>query len=124
LRVVRAAPENKQTLGAKVVRVGGMNISDVQTRLLRVLSQSENEWFVLSNSPGYMARPEVLQTLGIVPNVSRADFTFEDEQGKQFTLDLTPVVPEASFNSLWLKAATSEVAIEVLELVHEGLLPN
>ena len=32
LRVVRAAPENKQALGAKVVKVGGMNISDVQTR--------------------------------------------------------------------------------------------
>src|SRR5712691_10242022 len=108
LRVVRAAPENKQALGAKVVKVGGMNISDVQTRLLKVLSQSENEWFVLNNSPGYMARPEVLQTLGIVPNVSRAEFTFEDEQGKQFTLDLTPVVPDASFNSLWLRAAASE----------------
>ncbi len=108
LRVLRAAPENKQALGAKVVKVGGMNISDVQTRLLKVLSQSENEWFVLSNSPGYMARPEVLQTLGIVPELSRAAFTFEDEQGQQFTLDLTPVVPEASLNSLWLKAATSE----------------
>src|SRR2546430_2569856 len=34
LRVVRAAPENKQALGAKVVKVGGMNISDVQTRFL------------------------------------------------------------------------------------------
>ena len=108
LRVVRAAPENKQALGAKVVKVGGMNISDVQTQLLKVLSQSENEWFVLNNSPGYMARPEVLQTLGIVPNVSRAEFIFEDDQGKQCTLDLTPVVPDASFNSLWLKAATSE----------------
>lgn len=108
LRVVRAAPENRQALGAKVVKVGGMNISDVQTRLLKVLSQSENEWFVLNNSPGYMARPEVLQTLGIVPNASRAAFTFEDEQGKQFTLDLTPVVLDAGLNSLWLKAATSE----------------
>ena len=108
LRVVRAAPENKQALGAKVVKVGGMNISDVQTRLLKVLSQSENQWFVLSNSPGYLARPEVLQTLGIVPDVSRAAFTFEDEQGKQFTLDLTPVVPDPGLNSLWLKAVTSE----------------
>jgi hypothetical protein len=108
LRVVRAAPENKQALGAKVVKVGGMNISDVQTRLLKVLSQSENEWFLLNNGPGYMTRPEVLQTLGIVPNVSRAAFTFEDEQGKQFTLDLTPVDLDPNLNSLWLKAAASE----------------
>ena len=108
LRVIRAAPENKQALGAKVVKVGGMNISDVQTRLLKVLSQSENEWFVLNNSPGYLARPEVLQTLGIVPNVSHAEFTFEDEQGKQFTLDLTPVALDADINSLWLRAAASE----------------
>src|SRR5216683_2876150 len=102
LRVLRAAPENKQALGAKVVKVGGMNISDVQTRLVKVLSQSENEWFVLSNSPGYMAHPEVLQTLGIVPDVGRVPFTFDDEQGKQFALDITPVVADASLNSLWL----------------------
>jgi hypothetical protein len=108
LRVLRVAPEYKQALGAKVVKVGGMNISDVQTQLLKVLSQSENEWFVLSNSPGYMTRPEVLQTLGIVSNLSRAAFTFEDEEGKQFTIDLTSVVPDASLNSLWLKVATSE----------------
>jgi hypothetical protein len=108
LRVVRAAPENKQSLGAKIVKVGGMNISDVQTRLLKVLSQSENEWFVLSNSPGYMANPEVLQTLGIVPDLSRATFTFENDEGKQFALDITPVVADASLSSRWLLAAASQ----------------
>jgi hypothetical protein len=108
LRVLRAAPEYKSALGAKVVKVGGMNITDVQTRLFKVLTQSENEWFVLNNSPGYMSRPEVLQTLGIVPEVSRAAFTFEDDEGKQFALDVTPVVVDAGFDSLWLRAATSE----------------
>jgi hypothetical protein len=108
LHVVRAAPEYKQALGAKVVKIGDLNINDVQTRLLRVLSQAENEWFILSNSPGYMANPEVLHTLGIVPDVSRAAFTFENDEGKQFALDITPVVPDAGFNSLWLRAAASE----------------
>ncbi len=108
LRVVRATKEYKAALGAKVIKVGGLNINDVQTRLLSVISQTENDWFVLSNSPGYMSRPEVLHTLGIVPDVNRASFTFATDEGKQFALDVVPVTPDASLSSLLIGAAKEE----------------
>lgn len=108
LRVVRAAPEYKQALGARVVKIGGMTIEGVNARVRSLLSQDENEWFVLNNSPGLIGRPEVLHTLGIVPDVGHAAFTFEDEEGKQFALDIRPVVLDPNVNSLWLRAASSE----------------
>ena len=108
LRVVRAAGEYKDALGTRVVKIGGVEIGEVQARLLSVLSQDENEWFVLGNSPAYMVIPEVLHTLGVVPDVGRAAFTFEDDKGKQFTMGVAPVVPDANLGSLLLSAAKSE----------------
>lgn len=77
LRIVRASKEYKDALGAKVVKIGGMNINDVRERILSVVSQDENEWSVLSNSPSYLSRSEILQTLGIIPDLSRG-FYFRD----------------------------------------------
>jgi hypothetical protein len=108
LRVVRTTKEYKDALGAKIVKIGGFSMEDVKRRLLSVISQNENEWFVLNDSQYYLARPEVLHTLGIVPEANRAAFTFENEKGKQFTLDIRPVVPDANFNSLLVGAAKEE----------------
>lgn len=108
LRVVRATKEYQNALGTRVVKIGDVNITDVQARLLSVLSQAENEWFILSNSPGYMVQPEVLHALGIVPDVGHAAFTLEDDQGKQFTLNIAALIQDASLNSLLLSAAKSE----------------
>lgn len=108
LRVVRATKDYIDALGARVVKIAETSIGEVQARLLSVLSQSENDWFILSNSPAYMARPEVLHTLGVVPDTGRAKFTFENEQGTQFTLDITPVVADAKFASELVSAAKEE----------------
>ena len=108
LRVVRAAADYKDALGARVVKIGGVGIGDVQARLLGVISQDENEWLVLNNGPAYMAVPEVLHTLGVVADTGRAPFTFEDDTGKQFALSVAPVVPDANLASLLLGAAKSE----------------
>jgi len=108
LRVVRATKEYTDALGARVVKIGETGIDEVQARLLSVLSQAENEWFILSNSPAYMLRPEVLHTLGVVPDTGRAKFTFENEQGAQFTLGIAPVVADARFASESVGAAKEE----------------
>lgn len=108
LRVVRATKEYKDALGTRVIKIGDVNVTDVQARLLSVLSQAENEWFILNNSPGYMVCPEVLHTLGIVPDVGHAVFTLEGDQGKQLTLNIAVVIQDASLNSLLLSAAKSE----------------
>ncbi|MFN2492320.1 MAG: hypothetical protein ABR501_05480 [Pyrinomonadaceae bacterium] len=102
LRVTRTVAPYERALGARVVRIGETEIKDADARVRRVISQSENEWFVLRNSADYITVPEVLYTLGITPDVAQAAFTFQDAEGKQFTLNLRPAALGAKL--AWLLA--------------------
>ena len=93
LRVIAAAEEYQKALGARVVKIGAMGIDEVQTRVRSCLpsAENENEWYVLGTSPAFIVMAEVLHALGVVSELERAAFTFADEQGKQFTLEISPV---------------------------------
>ena len=93
LRVIAAAKQYESALGARVVRIGNVDIEDVASRVATCLpsAANENDWYVLNMGPAIMMRPEVLHALGIVPELSRAAFTFEDAAGKPITLDVAPV---------------------------------
>lgn len=93
LRVVGGAKEYQNSLGTRVVKIGALGIDEVQARILSCFptAQNENEWYVMSTSPAFIMVPEFLHTLGIVPDLGHAPFTFEDEHGKQFTLEISPV---------------------------------
>jgi hypothetical protein len=93
LRVIAAAREYQDSLGARVVKIGALSIDEAQSRILSCFpsAENENEWYVMSTSPAFITVPEVLHALGIAPLLERAPFTFEDERGKQFTLEVIPV---------------------------------
>jgi hypothetical protein len=93
LRVTGAAAAERAALGAKVLKINGMPIDEVAARVKRVVSQDENEWYVLATAPSFIMRPEVLHTLGVVPTTASATFTFEDDRGTPFDLELTPFTP-------------------------------
>ena len=95
LRVTGAGREYEKALGARVVAIGGMPLDEVQKRVIRCFPSAENEnaWYVLSTSPAFMIVAEVLQTLGVVPDLGPASFTFEDDQGARFDLPIAPVEP-------------------------------
>jgi hypothetical protein len=94
LRVIAATRQYESAIGTRVVKIAGVDISDVASRVATCLpsAANENDWYVLNMSPGIMMRPEVLHALGIVPDISRATFTLEDDAGAQTMLDITPVV--------------------------------
>lgn len=108
LRVVRALPEYKRALGARVVKIGGAGVEEVAARVRVLQSQGENEWFFLETGPPLMTRPEVLHALGVVPDAGRASYTLADEQGGQFTLDIPAVPFDPQLGSRMLGAAESE----------------
>src|SRR5262245_47417211 len=110
LRVTAAAKEYESALGTRVVKIGGMGIDDVQARVVSCFpsAENENQWFVLSTSPALILQAEVLQSLGIVPDLERAPFTFENDQGQRSTLELAPVIPDGSLNARMVRAAASE----------------
>jgi hypothetical protein len=94
LRVAATAKgdENaKKALGAKVVKVNGLPIAEVRDRVRRVICPNENEWYEMNVSAAFISRPEILHTLGIVPDTQAATFTFEGDDGKSFDLNLTPI---------------------------------
>jgi hypothetical protein len=91
LRVTHAAEPYKEALGARVIKIGNVGIKEAKERLIAtVLSEveSKNEWYVLNMSASWMSSPEVLQTIGIAPSAERVPFTFENDAGKQFTLEI------------------------------------
>ena len=94
LRVIAASRQYESALGARVVKIGDLDINDVTSRVSTCFpsAANENDWYVLNMAPGIMMRPEVLHALGVVPDMSRAVFTLEDDAGKRHTLDITPVV--------------------------------
>ncbi len=82
----RRKTSSRAALGARVVAIGGVDIAEVQARVRGCFpsAENENEWYVLSTSPAFLVRPEVLHALAIVPDLGAATFTFEDDQGKRF----------------------------------------
>ncbi len=97
LRVTGAAKEYAQALGARVVKIGGTAVDDVQARVTRSFPSAENEnpWYVLATSPAFLTSPETLQTLGVVRDLGPATFTFVDDAGASFDLAIAPVQPAA-----------------------------
>lgn len=113
LRVIAAGKEYQSALGTRVVKIGGLGIDEVQARIVSCFpsAANENEWYVMSTSPAFIVRPEVLHALGIVPHLGRASFTFEDGQGQQLTLEISPVAvppPVAGVVTLGLLPAAKQ----------------
>ena len=94
LRVIAAAKEYASALGARIIKIGDVNLDEVVARVSTCFASKdhENEWFVMNMGPGFLLRPEILHALGIVPDLSRAAFTMEDAAGHHITLDISPVV--------------------------------
>jgi hypothetical protein len=90
LRVLRAAPEYKRAIGTKIVQIGSTPIAEVQRKLQTLISQNESKWFVLDRSAGLVRQMEPLAALQILPYAESADFTFEDDSGSRFKLQLRP----------------------------------
>ncbi|HZO90547.1 MAG TPA: S41 family peptidase [Chthonomonadaceae bacterium] len=106
LRVVRTIPAYRQALGARIVQIGDCSTNDVQKRLQALIPQGENEWYVLNQSAYHIVRVEPLAALGVLPDVSSAPFTFEDDTGKRFVLEVAPVLPNTSLD--WVDAITQK----------------
>ena len=96
LRVIRASPEYQQALYTKIIAIDSLPIQEVQSRLQQLIPQGENQWYVLNSSQKLLIEVEPLAALGVLSNVSPATFTFEDDAGHQFTLQIRPVAAGAS----------------------------
>jgi len=96
LRVIRAAPEYREALGARIVSIGPLSIQEAQAKIQQLIPQGENRWYVLSSSAKLLMSVEPLAALGVLPRLGPADFTFEDDSGRRLKLRIRPVPAGAS----------------------------
>jgi hypothetical protein len=64
LRVIRAAPEYREALGARIVSIGSVSIGEVQKRIQQFVPQAENQWYVLNSSAKQLMSVEPLAAVG------------------------------------------------------------
>jgi hypothetical protein len=104
LRIVGTPAEYKSALGARVITIGSSTIGQVQERVRTIISQDENDWWVRSVSPHLLVYPDILHGLGLTEAKATAPYTFEDDAGRHFQLDLKTVEQDAKVE--WLSPST------------------
>lgn len=97
LYVVRTTPESAAAQGARVLTIGGRDVTEVE-RLVATAISHENEYWVHERSPYYMVVLDVLQALEVLPAGDRGTFLLEAPDGRRFTLEL-PTVTASAWNS-------------------------
>lgn len=107
-RVIRAAPEYREALGARIVSIGSVPIAEAQKRIQQFVPQAENQWYVLNGSASELMRVELLAASSVLPRPGSADFSFEDDSGRRFKLRIKPVPAGAG--------KSGEVAVDPLPL--------
>lgn len=105
LIVNAATAEYKAALGTWVSRIGDLSLEEVNKKMASVLSQDENKWFDMNTGAAYITIPEILVTLGIVPDLDHASFTFLDSSNKEIKMDIIPI--QRGPNIPWVSASKS-----------------
>lgn len=90
LYVMAATAQYKDAIGTRVITIGDLDLKTINQKLASVISQDENKWHTLNTGPILLMVPEILVTLGIVPDYDHASFTFSDATGKEIKLDVIP----------------------------------
>jgi hypothetical protein len=101
--VTEAAAAYRRALGARVVRVGNATVEEAYRRDQPYISQGESEEFVLDVNAANMTYPAHLHGLGLAPDTTRALYTFEDDKGRRFSLDIKALAPGRQVE--WLDAS-------------------
>ncbi|HVG21754.1 MAG TPA: S41 family peptidase, partial [Blastocatellia bacterium] len=103
LRVTETVGAYRQALGARVVKIGNATVEEAYRRDQPYISQGESEEFVLDVNAANMTYPAHLHGLGLAPDTTRARYTFADDKGRRFSLDIKALAPGEQVE--WLDAA-------------------
>jgi len=109
LRVMEVTGGAERSKGARLIRIGRTGIDEAYARV-RTLATRETELGARNDSEFLFPRAEVLAALKLLPGTGTGSFTFEDDAGVTFTLNLRPISAEASSAARWSRA-TSHLAL-------------
>ncbi len=92
-RVVAAGPELGRALGARILKIGGVPIDEVWTRVLTLAPRGELPELRDGNGLVYLARGYALHGLDVIPDRTHAIFTLRDDTGREFDIDVKGETP-------------------------------
>lgn len=80
-----------QAIGARLVRVGDMEVEQA-IRLVSGLASTDpgNTYSLTERIPFFLRVPEILNALGIMPDMQRGRYVVEDSDGRQMEIELAP----------------------------------
>lgn len=99
LRVLLTTANYREALGAKVVKIEDSDIKTAAAKINTLVPRENDQW-VRYVGANYFPYAEILNALKITSNLKQAKWTFEDDAGKQFSLDVEAVAPNAKIE--WL----------------------
>jgi formylglycine-generating enzyme required for sulfatase activity len=100
LRVVAAAPQCREALGARLVAVGGVPVADV-VAAVRPLVSRDNYVEYLVSVPRLACYGNVLSTLGFAPDPFSATLTLVPDGGDTLTMEVRTLQPDSVDISSW-----------------------
>lgn len=89
LGVGASAPEYRDALGTRVVRIGAMTPEQLEEAVEPYIAH-ENDTWLHELSPGYMIVEELLRELKLTNADGRVEITFAKADGSRFTLSIAP----------------------------------
>jgi tetratricopeptide (TPR) repeat protein len=103
LFVVTAEREHANAIGSRVLKIGNASAEQAFDAVKGlVFHDNNNEFGIKASAPFVLVTPEVLNAVGIVEDMEKAQFVLEKD-GKQMTVELKPVSRSAmhGHGSIW-----------------------
>lgn len=107
-RVSSVGPALDESLGARLLKIGGIPIADVWQRVLTMTSQGELMELRRENALVYLSRGYALHGLDVIPDRIHAIYTLENDSGRIFDVDIQGLAPGESIS---MKSGYSDAAL-------------
>ena len=101
-RVVATASGNEKTLGARVTKIGDTPIASASELLLALTPADETQVLRDSRVRSFLTLGIVLHGMGVILDRNVARYTFADDNGQEFTIDIDAVPPGESAKLNWI----------------------
>jgi hypothetical protein len=88
--VINTTNEYKKALYAKLIKINGKDIKNVQEAILPLIV-NDNEGMIKKSVPKYLSNSAILHGIRVTTNANKATFTFEDSNRKTFDLNVNSI---------------------------------
>ncbi|WP_035290547.1 peptidase S41 [Clostridium sp. KNHs214] len=88
--VTNTISKYKDVLYSKLIRINGIDVKKVEQAILPLVAK-DNEAMLKKSIPKYLMNAEVLHGLKIVSNTKEATFTFKNEKGRTFDINIDTI---------------------------------